>query len=415
VSRALPAIRQLVASLAVVAVAGCTTGQSSTTPPTTFTSSRPVLSFTVGTVNFSQIAVGLNVLETFRGTNGYTAIPVNTATLSGPAGFVGTPGSADPGSGKPSVPLGVDSARNVFSLGPALTTQLDAADGFGIGPPLSSTTAQNPYPEQPQFLDGVGKLNPYFGEAFPQTQPIYGGPPAYPLPATLSSANDEFLSVPSGWSEGFYMLALLQPAPSGPYTLKVNYAQSGIAGSASATAKLNGQIVLPPIPPPQITGNGAGASVFVELTPGIVTALVNVLDVNSLFPPTPTQTCVAAISYATLSVKTSGNYTISPTLGPNGSPTFCPGDELVAQVYGFDYDEMALGPPANTSQHPALPAQADVSVSVPGVYPTPPPTSGGQARTRSSAASVSPRNATWNATMSVTRGNFGWTRTGASR
>ncbi len=376
----------------IALLAGCTTGQSSTTPPVNFTTSNPVLQLSVGTVNFSQIAVGLNVLETFRGNNGFTAIPVNTATLSGPAGFVGTPGSADPGSGQPTVPLGVNSARNVFSIGPALTTMLDAADGFGIGPPLSSTTAQNPYPEQPQFLDGVGKLNPYFAEAFPQTQPIYGGPPAYPFASTLSSANGEFLNVWSGWSEGFYMLALLQPAPSGAYTLQVNYSQNGVSGSKTATASLNGRRVLPPIPPPTIAPNGTGADLFVIVTPGIVTALVNVLDVNSLFPPTPSQTCVAGLSYATLSVRHSGNYSISGTLGPNGSPTFCPGDELVAQVYGFDYDDAALGPPGNTSQRPALPKQADVSVSVPGVYPTPPSGGGsgsGALRMRSSASRVS--------------------------
>ncbi len=354
-------LRSLVAgAVAAGLLCGCTTGQSSTTPPVNFTSSNPVLQLSVGTINFSQIAVGLNVLETFRGNNGFTAIPVNTATLTGPAGFVGTPGSADPGSGQPQIPIGVTSARNVFSIGPALTTMLDAADGFGIGPPLSSTTAQNPYPEQPQFLDGVGKLNPYFAEAFPQTQPIYGGPPAYPLPTTLSSANGDFLNVWSGWSEGFYMLALLQPAPSGTYALQVRYQQNGVNGSKTATATLNGRILLPPIPPPQIAAQGTGANLFVIITPGIVSALVNVLDVNSLMPPSPTQTCVAGVSFATLAVKHTGNYTIAGTLGPNGSPTFCPGDELVAQVYGFDYDDMPLGPPGNVSQRPALPKQADV-------------------------------------------------------
>ena len=387
-------IRPLAAVLAA-AVAGCTAGQSSTTPPVNFTQPNPVLQLAVGTVNFSQIAVGLNVLETFRGDNGFTAIPINTATLSGPSGFVGTPGSADPGSGQPIVPLGVNSARNVFSIGPALTTMLDAADGFGIGPPLSSTTAQNPYPEQPQFLDGVGKLNPFFAEAFPDTQPIYGGPPAYPLPATLSSANGDFLNVWSGWSEGFYMLALLQPAPSGTYSLQVGYQQNGVKGSKTASASLNGRIVLPPIPPPQITAQGTGANLFVIITPGIVSALVNVLDVNSLMPPSPSRTCVAGVSFATVAVKHTGNYEVAGTLGPNGSPTFCPGDELVAQVYGFDYDDMTLGPPANTSQRPALPKQADVSVSVPGVYPTPPGSggSGGQSRTRASAWRVSAKKA----------------------
>ena len=393
---------------ATVCFAGCTTGQSNVTPPTTFTSSNPVLRLAVGTVNYSGIAVGLNVLETFRGSNGYTAVPVNTATLTGPPGFIGTPGSADPGSGSPVVPIGVTSPRNVFALGPALTTPLDAADGFGIGPPLSSTTAQNPYPEQPQFNDGVGKLNPYFALAFPQTQPIYGGPPAYPLPTALSSANPMFLSVPSGWSEGFYTLALLQPAPSGTYTLAVDYTQNGRAGSGKASATLNGAQVLPPLPPPQIAGNGTGASVLVQITPGVPYVLVNVLDVNSLFPPSPGQTCVASVSYATIRANTSGNYTISGTLGPNGAPTFCPNDQLVAVAYGFDYDDYALGPPANASQKPALPSQADVTISVPGVFP--PPSGGAPPRSLRSASSVSEKNAAWKAIMSAASGNLGWLR-----
>jgi hypothetical protein len=383
-------------AIGLIALAGCTTGQSSTTPPTSFTSSKPVLQLAVGTVNYSDIAVGLNVLETFRGTNGYTAVPVNTATLTGPQGFVGTPGSADPGSEKTAIPIGVTSPRNVFALGPALTTSLDAADGFGIGPPLSSTTAQNPYPEQPQFNDGVGKLNPYYAEAFPATQPIYGGPPAYPLPTSLSSANGQFLSVPSGWSEGFYTLALLQPAPSGSYNLDVQYTQNGIQGSSTASASLNAAKVLPPLPAPQITASGTGASLIVEITPGVPYVLVNVLDVNSLYPPTAGQTCVAGVTYATVRATQSGQYAISGTLGPNGSPTFCPNDELVAIAYGFDYDDYSLGPPANTSQRPALPAQADMTISVPAVYP--PPTSGGgaaKARNAASASSVSAKKAAW--------------------
>jgi hypothetical protein len=368
---------RLFALSALAALASCTTGQSNVAPPTTFTPSNPALQLTVGTVNFSGIAVGLNVLETFRGPNGFTAVPVNTATLTGPPGFIGTPGSTDPGSGKSIVPLGSLSPRNLFAIGGAgQTTPLDAADGYGIGPPLTSTTAQNPYPEQPQFLDGVGKVNPFFAQAFPQTQPIYGGPPAYPLPETLPSANAMFLSVPSGWSEGFYMLAMLAPPPGGQYALHVAYTQNGVDGSNSATASLNASNMLPPLPPPQIVATGTGATVTVGVTPGVMTALVNVLDVNSLFPPQPGQQCFAGVSYATLRVTTSGAYAIAGNLGVNGTATFCPSDQLVAQVYGFDYDPFTLGPPANASQRPQLPAQADVTVSVPGVYPPPPPPRG---------------------------------------
>ena len=147
---------------------------------------------------------------------------------------------------------------------------------------------------------------------------------------------------------------------------------------------------MPPIPPPQIAAQGTGANLFVIITPGIVSALVNVLDVNSLLPPSPTQTCVAGVSFATLAVKHTGNYTIAGTLGPNGSPTFCPGDELVAQVYGFDYDDMPLGPPGTSRSAQRCRSRPTFSVSVPGVYPTPPSGGGsGELRMRSSASRVS--------------------------
>src|ERR1700730_16379716 len=140
----------------------CTTGQLNVTPPLHFTPVSAVLQMSVGTVNFAGAAVGLNVFETDRAPSGFTAIPVNTATLTGPGGFAGPAGSTDPGSGSASVPIG--SIHNAFPIA-SNVTNLAAADGYGLGPPGSSSSAVSAFPVQPQFLDAVAGATTAFSAA----------------------------------------------------------------------------------------------------------------------------------------------------------------------------------------------------------------------------------------------------------
>src|ERR1700730_11328128 len=183
----------------------CTTGQLNVTPPLHFTPVSAVLQMSVGTVNFAGGAVGLNVFETDRAPSGYTAIPDNTATLTGPGGFAGPAGSADPGSGGASVPLG--SALNAFPLASG-STVFAAADGYGMGPPGSSSNAVSAFPAQPQFRDAVAGA----ATAFSAARALYGGPPAYPAPTKTN-----------GYPEGFYLIALAGAPPTGVYTLTVSF------------------------------------------------------------------------------------------------------------------------------------------------------------------------------------------------
>ncbi|TAM74195.1 hypothetical protein EPN44_11820 [bacterium] len=349
-----------VAALAALwALNGCTTGQSGTTPPTTFTPSNGTLQLAVGTVDFAGGGAGLNVLETYRGANGFSAVPINQALLAGPSGFSGPGNSRDPGAGQSSIALG--SSANAFAIGNAgQITALAAADGFGIGPPLASTTGQNAYPMQPQFGDVLGK------SAFPaQPVPIYGGPPAYPRATLVPNAFGQGPKVPSGWSEGFYLIALGAPPPTGTYTLTVASMQNGQSTSSSASATLSSQTLLPPLAPPGIVSTGSGGvTLTVTFPPGVVEALINIADATT---PTLGATCAPGVSFATVRAAASGTYTIAGNLGASGTPTFCPGDQLVAQSFGFDYLDQELGPPANTLQAPALPTQADVTVSLPAV------------------------------------------------
>jgi len=111
-------------------------------------------------------------------------------------------------------------------------------------------------------------------------------------------------------------------------------------------------------------------SIDVELTlpRGVTQALVYVIDAN--VPPSPGATCITGLGFATVLFDHSGTQTISAKLGnygQGGAQTFCNGDLIEAQAFGFDYDDFDLGPPGNVEQRPALPAQADMTISNPTI------------------------------------------------
>jgi hypothetical protein len=354
----------------VLLLAACTTGQTNTTPPITPGapgSSNVVLQMSVGTVNFAGFATGLNVLETFRDGNGYTALPITTATLRGPAGFRGPRKSVDPGSGDATIPLGSKSDQFVIGTGiSAPETELAAADGWGIGPPSCSCGGINFYPMQPQFADVT-----LIGSLFPGgPEPFYGGPPAFPPTTLVASALSQLVSIPSGWAQGFYMVSLFTPPPAGKYSLAVSYQQNGRAATRTATATLGSSHLLPSMfgQPVVQSDRKGGLIVSVQLARGVQEAMVNVIDAN--VPPSPPQgsgkPCATGLGFATLLFTKSGTQRIPDDLGnygQGGAPTFCKGDLLNIQLIGFDYDDFALGPPNNVQQRPALPARADVTYS----------------------------------------------------
>ena len=328
----------LVAGVAVT-LGACTTGQLNVTPPLHFTPVSAVLQMSVGTVNFAGAAVGLNVFETDRAPSGYTAIPVNTATLTGPIGFAGPGGSLDPGSGSTSVPMGAVSCATVPAGTPcngfpiaSNTTNLASADGFGVGPPGSSSSAVSAFPIQPQFRDAVGGA----ATAFSAARALYGGPPAYP-PKSGST----------GYPEGFYLIALSGLPPTGPYTLTVSFSQNGNPGAQAASATLSSNATLNTLPAPTYTGNGAGGgSGSITVPAGVTEVLIDITD------------RVSGVR-ATAVVHGIG---VQPYVIPN-SLGFVTGDLIRIQAFGFDYNAYELGPPNNLSQTPPMPAQADVTVA----------------------------------------------------
>lgn len=355
--------------LATLLLGGCTTGQSNGTPPITTGggggSGSFVLQLSVGTVNFSGTASGLVVLETFRDSSGFTAIPITTALLHGPQNFVAPHGSKDPGSGAHgTIPIG--SASNQFIVGGAgATTTLSGADGWGVGPPSCSCPGVNFYPFQPQFADVITGL------VFPGgAQPMYGGPPAYPPTVLSPSALSPLVSIPSGWAQGFYLIGLSHAPPSGRYSIEVWYAQNGVATTKSAAASLHPK-QLPFLTKPHVRSDGKGGLVITQsVPPGVKQLMLNVID--AYVPPAKmgAGSCPTGLGFATLIFTQSGTKRIPDNIGnygQGGAPTFCKGDEIEVQAFGFDYDDFDLGPPRNTQQRPALPAQADMTISYPTV------------------------------------------------
>jgi hypothetical protein len=360
---------------AAALLAGCTTGQANTTPTISTGggggNGNYVLQLSVGTVNFDGQAVGLNVLETFRDEQGYTAVPITSTLLKTPPSLHGA-GKLDPGArNSGSFPLG--SANNTFLIGGAgAQTKIAGADGFGIGPPSCSCPGVNLYPMQPQFAD-----NPKVASIFPSQggeggEPFYGGPPAYPPTVLAPSSQSSLVNIPSSWPEGFYLMAF-NHVVSGKYALSVSYSQSGKTSTRSASAKLDAARVLPALQFPLLTPHENGSlTVELSLPHGVRQAFVYVIDAN--VPPSPGATCVTGLGFATLVFNKSGTQTIPANLGnygQGGAPTFCRKDLIEAQAFGFDYDDYDLGPPQNAQQRPQLPAQADMTVSSPSITAIP--------------------------------------------
>jgi hypothetical protein len=364
-SRAAHALRSVLLATTAL-VMGCTTGQANTTPTVSVggggggSNTNYVLQLSVGTANFSGAIVGLNVLETFRDVSGFTAVPISSALLTTPASLHGVHSSKDPGArGAGRFPIG--SAANDFVIGGAGdSTTVAGADGFGIGPPSCSCPGVNFYPMQPQFGD-----NPKLASSFPGgEEPIYGGPPAYPATVLAASSLSSLVSIPSSWPQGFYLMGF-DRVPSGEYTLQASYTQNGGNHSMSASAHLDGVRVLPVMPIPVLTAHTNGSvDVQVTLPRGVKQAIVFVIDSN--VPPVPAATCITGLGFASVLFTKSGTQTISGNLGnygQGGAQTFCGGDLIVARAFGFDYDDFDLGPPGNVQQRPALPAQADMTIS----------------------------------------------------
>jgi hypothetical protein len=320
------------AACAVFALAGCG-GMANSGPP--ISSVNPVspsyasLQFAVGTANiYGNAQVGLNVVSTFRQTNGHSATGVNTPTITGQNFGVTAPPSAADGFSDPFTTLftftnssgqliqGGPSVResgtsSIFGTPQTVQSGTPACDGPGPFPPApanesftacpaglsanTSTFGQSggvfamglaPY----NFTSNTGQeysLQPYpqpfFVTSDVASNSLYqfvpwGGPPAFDQDGNGMGTRDGLnpggtdsfgFAYGLGIGEGVTAFDGVKPG-TGTYTLSVAISSIGSGGTSTgtrtATAQLSSLAPLPTVTAPVFTpdGNGGG-SVTVSL------------------------------------------------------------------------------------------------------------------------------------------------------
>ena len=334
------------------------------------------LQFAVGTANLYNGTLGLNVVSTFRQTNGTSATGVNTPVITGPFTFTAAPASGG----------GPDPYSSVLNGGPSFTeTSLAPAaitgtpqtvapgtpncDGnaapatiicpAGI-PPNTTTFGQS----GGVFAMGIAPYNHQgsTGQSWsyqPYAQPFYssghvplipwGGPPAFDPNGTGLGERDGVGSINPGLDgfgdpyflgvgEGITIFDGVNPG-TGAYTLSVTIATVGNGGgistsSVSKTAGLQSLALLPAITAPALTpdANGDGGATFTASLPaGVTEAYVQIVDygpnggpIESNSAPNPINcqgprgTVFAPVYYTIhISSSASATYTLPATIGPN--------------------------------------------------------------------------------------------------
>ena len=329
----IPGALSIVAVIAVTGCGGGATGGPAITSVNPTSPSYSSLQFAVGTANiYGNAQIGLNVVATFRQTNGTSATGVNTPQIKGPFSFI--PGIVPQTGGGP------DPYSTVLNGGPSVTEVLGQNGIIGTPqtvapgtpycdgtPPLPSNNPKVTLVPCPSGLSpntttfgqsgGVFAMGlaPYnhvaaTGQSYsyqPYAQPFYGaqdptstfqfipwgGPPAFDPDGTklgerdgagsingVDSFNDPYFL---GVAEGIGVFDAVVPA-TGTYTLNVGVATVGNGGAVSTstvtkTAQLGSLTPLPTLTAPVLTfdGNG-GASFTASLPPGVTEAYVQIVD-----------------------------------------------------------------------------------------------------------------------------------------
>ncbi len=375
--------RLAVSCVALSAVlGGCAGGGSNGIPKITSVNplSTGVLEFAVGTANLYGSASGLNVVSTYRQSNGLSNVLVDTPTITGPfklptaapaGNFPVDPYStlADAGSMAPSGPSVEEVAAGGEITGTSQSVHLgtpacdeltpcsvaSASGGNVTVPPNTSTFGQ----AGGVFVDGISPGNSTTtGQALsyePYTEPLYdstsgngfipfGGPPAFDPNkdglglrdglSNLGGVNGTLgvLGIPLGIST-FYGVSVT----SGTYklSLQVPTGFSGATptyGTVAKTASLASTATLGTISAPSLTldGNGGGSFTISSFPTGVTEELVEITDFGD--GSDTADTCQGPLGatvdtagggagpvFYTILVKAPGVYTLADSIGPNTS------------------------------------------------------------------------------------------------
>lgn len=362
------------AALAVstLLIAGCGGGGSNGIPP--ISSVNPVstgkLQFAVGTANLYGSATGLNVVSTFRQSNGLSNVTVDTPTITGPftlpAAF---PLPTDPAS--PQL-VGYDPYSTI--LGGPSVEEVAAGHITGTsqtvhpGTPACDQTTPCTVPSSNGSTVSVAPNTSTFGQAggvftngiapgnytanavpssfVPYAEPLYdatsgnqfeafGGPPAFAgghglgLRDGLSNIGDGVLGIPEGVTT-FDGVGVA----SGTYNLSVEV-PTGFSGSTptfatvTAPATLTSTATLGTIVAPDLTldGNGGASFTVASFPSGVTEELVQITEFGNSTTDTTYTNCQGAAGsnalpvYYTILVKSPGTYSLPDTIGPNTTIT----------------------------------------------------------------------------------------------
>jgi hypothetical protein len=355
-------LKSLSALALLVAVAGCTSGNSALQPAYNSVSlSQNKLQVAVGVATFYDGTKGLNTVATYRQPNGkVSGSLLNTPHLIGPTNFV-VPASAQAGddagtntiNGSPQVAPGVAGKPTTFG-----TT--GGAFVYGFAPDNSNTSggATFGYYVQP-FYAGDGDPNCYSSEPTgPCPEDVFlGGAPAYPnfLDGTYPAGFPGFV-------EGFTTFYLTPVTGSYALSLVIQEANNVTFNVPGVTATLNSTKGLPAFaaaPTFSEDGTGGGTAHFTAPA-GVTETLVNIQDFN-------TGAIYTIVSHGSGS-KTAA---LADTLGPaNGAgqltSSLNAGDTYEVQLVGADYPAYEASPQVNASQTPTITGangQSDVTLT----------------------------------------------------
>lgn len=365
-----------------VVLCACSAGGTGGPPITSVnpgSSSYSALQFAVGTANlYGSGDVGLNVVSTFRQTDGASATGVNTPAITGPFGITAAAVPADAGlpdpyttavNGGPSYEEIQTGGASIAGTPQTVLPGTPECDGNGAPSPFTACQA-GIAPNASSFGQSGGVfamgLAPYnsvaaTGQSYsyaPYAQPFYpatthpvfvpwGGPPAFdPFGDGMGerdgvgaingvdSFNEPYFL---GVAEGITVFDGVT-VRTGQYKLNVAISTVSNGGAVStqnvsATASLPSLAVLPAISTPALSpdANGDGGATFtMSLPPGVSEAYVQIVDYGPGGGPnnggaTNVSNCQGARGtafapvYYTIHIANaaSASYQLPPSIGPN--------------------------------------------------------------------------------------------------
>jgi len=371
-------------ALALAACSGAAQLPPSTSSVNVVSPSYAKLQFAVGTANIYGTDTGLNVVSTYRQTNGKSAVLVDTPTISGPftlpaavcagngedgfATYVGGAHCGTPALDNLAGPsLTEVTAGEITGTTQALRLGSVACDSaaYTLACPAGYTPNTSTFGQSGGvFAMGLQPANstnsgtPY--TYTPYAEPIYdnsglafvpwGGPPAYDPDKHGSGARDGInnLGAIDGVNEGLTTFEDVS-TPTGTYTLSLQVptgiSSTGIAsyGTVTATAALTSAATLATaISPPLVEDGTGGGTLTVALPAGATEGIIQISDygpvggtaVNAYSCQGPLSPLAGAgpVVY-TIITHTSGTVTLPDAVGPNldsgaGANKFLPGPTL---------------------------------------------------------------------------------------